>query len=73
MDPPKKKNKGKEKNQIKMKKHSAGMYEVNRTGLLKPDTSPHGFTRAAGPSRHLPLSFLISFDILTIHLCPKPE
>ena len=51
-----------------MKKHSAGMYEVNRTGLLKPDTSPHGFTRAAGPSRHLPLSFLISFDILTIHL-----
>ena len=64
----KKKKKGKEKNQIKMKKHSAGMYEVNRTDLLKPDTSPRGSTRAAGPSRHLPLSFLISFDTLTIHL-----
>ena len=42
------KKKSKEKKQIKMKKHSAGMYEVNRIGLLKPDTSPHGSTRASG-------------------------
>ena len=66
MDGPKKK--AKKKTRLKMKKHSAGMYEVNRIGLLTPDTSPHGSTRAAGPSKHLPLSFLISFDILTIHL-----
>lgn len=53
-----------------MKKHSAGMYEVNKDWPVETrhpvHVGPPGLQES--PSRHLPLSFLISFDILTIHL-----